>query len=322
MLTEFAFTPSIFDEDAHEDKEAWREQLKELGRNLFPRVSACPVVVSDLYAGSWNQVADQTVKRIKDQRARLLCEGILQKMRETLVSRPVCGDWPDEDIAWGREAIASDKAESIERIVANAATKNALLEEYKLIRSLEEVEEGGFWRGIVSDASPKMIIKDQIELLKKLWMHSEWIALINPFSCGNEQDFALHLISEAFGRSSDFGRPHFELHGQDDKKWMNIVNQVKSRLSVGQTVYMYHWPKLLDRIILAGSYSRESDGTKKKTVRWGVSMSHVAHGNEPSAPPTEWKLLRTEPLDYWFRKHVKEDAAGKPTPIPITPVTV
>ena len=45
MLTEFAFTPSIFDEDAHDDKEAWRDQLKELGRNMFPRVSAWPVVV-------------------------------------------------------------------------------------------------------------------------------------------------------------------------------------------------------------------------------------------------------------------------------------
>jgi hypothetical protein len=31
MLAEFAFTPSIFDETAHADSEAWREQLRELG---------------------------------------------------------------------------------------------------------------------------------------------------------------------------------------------------------------------------------------------------------------------------------------------------
>ena len=321
MLTEFAFTPSIFDEDAHEDKEAWRDQLKELGRNMFPRVSAWPVVVSDLYAGSWSQIADQTVKLIKDERARVLCEGILQNMRKTLVNRPVCGEWPAEDIGWGREAIASDKNEAIERIVANSSTRTALLGESTMIRSLDEVENGGFWRGIATDASPRMIIHEQISLLKKLWMHSEWIALINPFSCGNEQDFALELIDVAFGRSTDFGQPQFELHGQDDKKWVNIVNQVTGRLSSGQTVNMYHWPKLLDRMVLAGTFSLESDGARKKNVRWGVAMSHVAHGSEPNAPPTEWKLLRTEPLDYWFRKYVKEDAAIKPTPIPITPVT-
>jgi hypothetical protein len=321
MLTEFAFTPSIFDEDAHEDKDAWRDQLKELGRNMFPRVSAWPVVVSDLYASSWSQIADQTVKRIKDQRARILCEGLFQNMRKTLVTRPVCGEWPDEDIGWAREAIAAHHVEGIERIVTNIPTRMALLPEFSLIRSLDEVEDGGFWRGIVSDASPRMIITEQIDLLKKLWMHSDWIALINPFSCGSEQDFALNLISVAFGRASGFGTPQFELHGQEDKKWVNIVTQVRNRLSPGQTVHMFHWPKLLDRLVLAGTFSQESDGTRKKNVRWGVSMSHVAHGTEPNAPPTEWKLLRTEPLDYWFRKYVKEDAADKPAPTQIKTVT-
>lgn len=321
MLTEFAFTPSIFDEDAHDDIDVWRDQLKELGRNMFPRVSAWPVVISDLYSGSWSQIADQTVKLIKDQRARVLCEGILQNMRKMLVTRPVCGDWPDEDVAWGREAIASHRIEVIERIVANSSTKTALREEFTMIRSLDEVEEGGFWRGIASDASPRMIIGEQIGLLKKLWMHSEWIALINPFSCGNEQDFTLDLIKVAFGRAAGFGSPQFELHGQDDKKWVNIATQVRNCLSPGHTVEIYHWPKLLDRLVLAGTLSSESDGSKKKSVRWGVSMSHVAHGAEPNVPPTEWKLLRTEALDYWFRKYVKEDAPAKPTPTLIVPLT-
>jgi len=318
MLTEFAFTPSIFDEDAHSDKEAWRDQLKELGRNMFPRVSAWPVLVSDLYAGSWSQIAEQTVKAIKDQRARILCEGILKNMLKTLVTRPACGDWPDEDVAWGREAIASHHIEPIERIVTNSSTKTIVLEEFRLIRSLDEVEDGGFWRGIVSDASPRMIITEQIDLLKKLWMHSEWIALINPFSCGSEQEFALALITVALGRDTCFGTPKFELHSQDDKKWVNIEAQIRDRLSHGQTVSIHHWPKLLDRMVIAGTFSLESDGTKLKNARWGVSMSHVAHGTEPNAPLTEWKLLRPEPLDYWFRKYVKEDAADKPTPNSVT----
>jgi hypothetical protein len=335
MLTEFAFTPSIFDEDAHEDKEAWRDQLKELGRSLFPRVSAWPVVISDLYAGSWNQVANQTVQRIKDQRARLLCEGILQNMRKTLVNRPPCGDWPDEDIAWGREAIASDKAESIERIVANAATKAALLDEYNLIRSLEEVEEGGFWRGIASDASPKMIIADQVQLLRKLCLHSHWVALINAHTSTNESDFALELLQTAFNRPADFAVVKFELHTQEPQNCMDeadrqnrlrnvsshVSRQVRSRLAASQSVDLYFWPKLLDRLVISGTYSVDSERKQRKSPRWGVSMNHVARGSEVNAAPTEWKLLRREQLDYWFRMYVSEDAVNKPTPINITPFT-
>ncbi len=50
-------------------------------------------------------------------------------------------------------------------------------------------------------------------------------------------------------------------------------------------------------------------------------MSHVAHGADPNAPPTEWKLLRREQLNYWFRQFVEEDAADKPAPTTIRPGT-
>lgn len=49
-------------------------------------------------------------------------------------------------------------------------------------------------------------------------------------------------------------------------------------------------------------------------------MNHVARGSDADAAPTEWKLLRREQLDYWFRKYVLEDAADKPMPTTITPV--
>lgn len=334
MLTEFAFTPSIFDENAHDDKEAWRDQLKELGRNLFPRVTTWPVVVSNLYAGSWTKTADQTVRGIKDQRARHLCEGILQNMQKILVDRPHCGDWPDEDIAWGREAIASDKVESIERIVADSKTKAALLENYNQIRSLEEVEDGGFWRGIASDASPKMIIADQVQLLRKLCLHAEWIALINAHTSTNESDFALELVQTTFNRPASFTSVKFELHTQEPQKCVdesdlqnrlrNVTNHisglVRNRLAASQSVDLYFWPKLLDRLLIAGTYSEDSDGNLQKSPRWGVSMNHVARGADADAAPTEWKLLRREQLDFWFRKYVFEHASDKPTSTTITSV--
>ena len=57
MLTEFAFTPSIFDDEANADPAAWHEQIRELGLNMFPRVSACPVMVCNLFDGGPAHVA-------------------------------------------------------------------------------------------------------------------------------------------------------------------------------------------------------------------------------------------------------------------------
>jgi len=159
MLTEFAFTPSIFDEDAHEDKEAWRDQLRELNSSMFPRTSAWPIVVSDLYAGSWSSHILPYVERIQDHVAKKHCQGLLTNMERMLVVRPDCRDWPnDNDVAWSREAVATHLIEPIDRIVSVVSTKQAMAGEFSLIRSIDEVMDAGFWQGIKSDASPRFMI--------------------------------------------------------------------------------------------------------------------------------------------------------------------
>src|SRR5208283_1537762 len=112
MLAEFAFTPSIFDESVHPDRDVWIEQIRELGSTLFPRTAAWPVMISNLYSGSWYHTALAIVKAINDPRVRVLCENILKNAASSLVLRPALGDWPgDDSVVWGREAIASHQAE-------------------------------------------------------------------------------------------------------------------------------------------------------------------------------------------------------------------
>lgn len=333
MLTEFAFTPSIFDEDAHEDKEAWRDQLRELTAAMFPRTSVWPVVVSDLYAGAWSSHVVPYVDKIQDHRAKRYCQALLTNMQRMLVVRPECGDWPyEDDIAWCREAIATNTVEPIERIISVRPTKESVIEEFALVRSIDEVEDAGFWRGIDADASPRMIIAEQVDLLRKLCLHSQWVALINPYGFGNEQDFTLQLLDIALSRDSKFGTIHFELHAQEpdvsdatekatrqQNVTNNMVRSIRPKLTGLNSVELYFWPKLLDRILVAGNYVKQSDGTHRKSPRWGVSMSHLAHGTDPDATPTEWKLLRRERLDAWFRQFASEDAADKPVPTTISP---
>lgn len=335
MLTEFAFTPSIFDEEAHNDKEAWRDQLRELISSMFPRTGVWPVIVSDLYAGSWSSHVVPYVEKIKDHRAKKYCQDLLTTMQHRLVIRPECREWPyDEDIAWCREAVASNMIEPIERIVSVEATKTMMAGEFDSIRSIEEVLDGGFWRGIASDASPRMIIAEQVALLRKLFIHSEWVALINPYAFGNEQDFTLKMLEIALNRHSTFGPVMIEMHAQgpdvsdaaeratrQNNVTSNMAYKIQPKLKGSNTVELYFWPELLDRIVIAGNYVEESGGNRRKSPRWGVSMSHVAHGTDPDADPTEWKLLRPERLGDWFRKFVAENAVNKPTAKLITPVT-
>jgi hypothetical protein len=335
MLTEFAFTPSIFDEDAHEDREAWQDQLRELRSAMFPRTSAWPVIVSDLYAGSWWSHIQSYVDKIEDHRAKKACRELMTGIQRMLVVRPECGEWPHEDDAlWCREAIATNAVETIERIVSVQATKEIAPDEFTMVRSLNEVTESGFWRGIDSDASPRMVIAEQVDLLRKLCLHSQWVALVNPYGFGNEQDFAIQLLGIALNRAPSFGPIHFELHAQEPDvsdvneraiRMRNVASNMNRRiqpmLAGTHSVELYFWPKLLDRILVAGHYTRESNGNQRKAARWGVSMSHVAHGNEPNAAPTEWKLLRRERLTDWFMKYADDNAPSKPTPTKITAVT-
>ncbi len=328
MLSEFAFTPAIFDEAAHDDKVAWCDQLRELTSAMFPRTSVWPVVVSDLYSGSWSSHVLPYIEKIHDHRAKKYCQGLLTNMQRMLVVRHDCGDWPSEDdAAWCREAIATHAIEPIDRIVSVRTTKDSSSDDFAIVRCIDEVEDGGFWRDINSDASPRMVIAEQVQLLRKLCLHSEWVALINPYGFGMEQDFTVQLVALAMRRSTKFGKLHLELHVKEpeesdlqerSRKQQNVTGNmfrlIQPKVTAGNSVEFYFWPRLLDRIVIAGNYVKQSDGNLRKSPRWGVSMSHVAHGTEPDAVPTEWKLLRRDALDRWFRGFVSENAPGKPIP--------
>ena len=329
MLSEFAFTPAIFDEDAHDDKEAWCDQVRKLTFSMFPDTSAWPVVVSDLYAGSWSSHIEAYVNSIQDHRAKKFFIEFATRMKQRLVTRPYCGDWPNEDdAAWCREAIATHAVEPIDRIISVRKTKNSPGDDFSIVRCIDEVEDGGFWHDINADATPRMVIAEQARLLCKLCLHSEWVALINPYGFGNEQDFVIEVLALAMQRNAKFGKIHFELHAnQPDesdpvelaRKQHNVTNnmtyKIKPKLTAENTAELYFWPKLLDRVIVAGNYVKISGGAMRKKPRWGASMNHFARRDEPDAAPTNWNLLRHEALDRWFREFVAENVTRKPTPV-------
>jgi hypothetical protein len=328
MLTEFALTPSVFEQDAQVDLELWREQLRDLGNRMFPVVSAWPVMVSDLHAGSWHELAKQTVKSITDQKARFLCQGILENSAKVLVTRPSVADWPSTAVEWGKEAIDSHAAEPIERIVSCKPAYDVLSANCNFIRCITEVPDAGFWKDVSADQSPPMKILDQVRMLRKLCVHSEFLCLITPHIYGgsdDETDFAIEIIRSTFRRPEGFRKPQIEVHteayepdtaaSEYTAKLGRLINAVgrslQTALRAGETIRLVIWPKLLDRLVIAGVYAEATGGIGRRSPRWGISMNHIARRrDEKAAAFTEWKLLKRDSFGRWFDQYCRDSVTG------------
>ena len=339
MFSEFALTPSIFDEEAQGDMDEWLDDIRELGAAMFPRVSASPVMVSNLYDGGWHAVAQQVVAAVSDHRARDLCQRLLTQITSTLVSRPACKDWPEDENGWVHEAMASAEDEAIDRIIATRTAQQALFSECKCVRSVSEVRDAGFWKGISASQSPEMRVADQVTLIRKLCLHSEFLCFLSPRIYGGSDDetgFAAEMIRSAFRRPCGYRQVHVEVHTEGPKcdpgdgkfhlRMSNLVGnistQLRPALGVGNEVTLYVWPKLLDRFMIGGVYVEGADGTRERSPRWGISMQHIARGGDKhmSLPATQWDLLNRDSLTRRFTQYFKQGVAGflPPSPVVIT----
>lgn len=321
MIGEFAFTPSVFAADAHPDGEIWRENLRELGTQMFPKTAAWPVMVADLYDGAWFKLVLNSVKSIKEDKVRILCEGILENIRSSLVYRPgTDAGWPIDDIAWAREALVSSKVEPIDRIVSCRIVQEALIREGHNLRSIDEAQATGFWSDITSQWHQSMDLKSQVKAVRKLALYSEFLCVITPHARGtadDETEFIRRVIQSAFARPDGFPKVEIEVHSEgpdnpskDDfadrlkKTGNNLKTSLSQVLLVGQSVRLMLWPKLLDRYLIAGVYTVTSGGKRVRSPRWGISMQHIARPLDERAakPPTPWSLMTRIQLGDIFNR--------------------
>lgn len=322
MIGEFALTPSVFDEEAHPDAESWREQLRELGSAMFPKTAAWPVMVANLYDGSWHAIATTTVDAVKESKARVLCENLLDKIGKSLVFRPNAKpEWPIDDLAWGREALAAHAIEPIERIVSCRKVQNTLAGEGHSVRCVDEVNAEGFWRDICSQWDQQLTIPSQIHAIRKLTLHSEFLCLITPHVRGtgdDETDFTLEMIRASLRRPAGYPAVEIEVHteGPDNQKSTDFAHRLRnatgntttsllSALQNGQSLRLVLWPKLLDRYLIAGVYTETSAGKRIRSPRWGISMQHIARRVDAKEvkPPTPWSLLTHIQLGDMFNRY-------------------
>jgi len=313
MLAEIAITPSIFDEAVHPDLELWKEQLRELGSWMFPKIGPSPVMISDLFGGSWKKIILDNVKSIKDQKARLYAKDIFTNLSKTLVCRPAIGQWPGEDsFSWGREAILSNNLEPIDRIIGCKLVHEVISKESSFFRCIDEVKDSGFWKNVESSWQQSMNIKDQIKALRKLCLHSQFLCLATPYIKGggdDETDFAVSIIKSAFTRPPEYLPVEIEIHTalpdppvNSERLISNITSAIKSNLMLNQKVRLVLRSSFLDRYLIAGNHAKMSDGSTHKKPMWGVAMTHIARKQDgkKGIPPTPWNLLNKDPLMQVF----------------------
>lgn len=325
MIGEFAFTPSVFAPEAHQDRESWRENLRELAAEMFPKTAAWPVMVANLYDGAWFNLVLNAVKEIKEDRTRILCEGILENIHNSLVHRPgTDAGWPMDDIGWGREALASSDIEPVDRIVSCRTVQDMLAPEGHTLRCIDEVQATGFWKNITSQWLQPMDLNSQVQTIRKLAVYSEFLCVITPHARGtadDETEFIRRITQTAFTRPPGFPAAEIEVHseGPDNptkndfsdrlrRAATNLTISLTEVLHPRQTVRLVLWPKLLDRYLIAGVYTASSGGKRMRSPRWGISMNHIARPLD-DRPATSWSLMTRSQLGDVFNRH----CTGTPT---------
>ena len=326
MLIEFAFTPSIFDDQVNSDEATWQEQLAKLAERMFPAGYPWPVIVANLHGGTWKHEANRQIQKISNHRIKTDAMKLFSMIDKVLIERPAFLDWPDDQLAWCKEAIGSGKTEPIDRIVACRFAMGDLEPTLKPVRCISEVKGSGFWSGIPADDSPLMEIDHQIKQLNKLSFHAGFLCLVTPHINGggdDESDFAIELVRSAYRKPSGTPRCLVEIHTEGprdsvpgDVAFEKFVSGVRGKIShdlgTGFRYTLVFWPKLLDRLVIAGDLTEDADRNQVKRPRWAISMSHIARrvDKNKALPPTEWKLLKIERVRSWSAIFCKEPLSG------------
>ncbi len=320
MLKEIAFTPHIFDEESNIDNADWPNQLRILGERMFPWNSPSPFVVSNLYDGSWESQAGMYIRQLSPN-VKPIAQSMLTKLKDVLVSRPACGDWPgDEETKWANEAIKFiGKEAGIDKLVTSSHCENISDKTEAGVHSIIDVSKNGFWSKLISSGDVPMIIRKQIEKLKLICLHASYIAISSAYITGGTDDetrFVREMIKFIANRPKEYVESVVDIHcyikkeqNANDKIIENIKRTFRRFVSDRLCIKLFFWPKefVRDRILLAGD-ATSVNGKPRFKVRWAIFMGHIARPKEHSdADITHWSLLDAKEMNHRYKRWYQTD---------------
>ena len=105
------------------------------------------------------------------------------------------------------------------------------------------------------------------------------------------------------------------LQGRKDGKaleqtWLhNVKESFLECMRPGEKLRLVFWPKLLERLIIAGTTAEMQSGDLQRAPRWCVHMGHVALPKDPDEE-TEWTLLGADRVNHWFSRYCCDGVDG------------
>ncbi len=305
MYTEIAFTPHIFDEDCNTDNEKWYLGIYNLGQGLLPKTAAEPIILSDIYGGSCLNEAVANISRIKDHRVRVLAQSCAQKMSKLSVIRPSESDWPQSEQDWLGECENSFVNFPMGRVLISNSHHQHIITQMPAFSIYDPADDqSGFWNDIQSQGRVNMNLDDQVNLLRPICVHADYIAIKSPQIRGGSDDetvFAARIIQSALNRPTNYPEIKvIEFHLDDqhnsnhDNSVINIIQLVRritAKSNTGLKINFYFWPHYTDRELVAGLLKNGI-----KSPRWGISMNHIARPADTSGSTT-WNIIAQKNLD-------------------------
>lgn len=296
MLTEYALTPHLFDDQYNAEQPEWLDRLRAFGQRLLPADSSrvCNTVVSDLCDGSWYATGFQPLiqdleRRQGEDRTTLTALALLKTLRprleDCLVKRPFCSELlPDTEEQWACEAENS--------IIRSQLPIHRIVGSHRLTpgpqrHTLPRTQEEAFWDTVAATRTIPADVGQQLGAVQRMCSFYSFLAFASPqvsaLGSGKDLTFAIELAKAAFRRPRDFPPPQrIDIHAQGmmggDTQRHQQAGQILQRIQdeLGRAAFkvrVFLWRTIKERRLLVG-HSDGSDAHPR--VIWGVAMTHVA----------------------------------------------
>lgn len=312
MLTEYALTPHIFDDEHNAENPLWLDQLRAFGNRLLPIDDEQTVntVIANLYGGSWFesnilQLIESLESRRCDstnaQSAYNLLRQLRTRIQRHLVTRPAKNsNYPSEEEDWCQEAFKIDEETDIpiHRIVSSAKMQVS----DKWFR-LDQTNTDGFWDRVPDREWIEAKVEKQIDCIKKLCSFYSFIGITSPhissLGLGRDLNFAIKVIKTAINKENGLDRVRrIDIHTEwpcrgsmsreqfSDGILEKIHDEIGEKIKI---IRLYLWRSLLERHLMFGN----ATGGDKPNVIWTVSSTHFARPDTdgPDQDPATFTLL-------------------------------
>lgn len=324
MLKEFALSPHLFDEKHHSGgDQSWLDLIGLFFRLAHPPGQAHLVVVSDLRDGQWKQTVDHLIDNASPH-VKTSLFALKSKLKEMLVQRPACLASATSEDEWLHEADVSRVKSNIDRVVSTSRWGNP--SDLKRVKCISDVASEMFWPEMAPSRCPRTEIGEQIAVLSPVVTHSEFLSFASAhldIHGDKDLDFVIEMVKAARSRQAGFTPfKQLDLHTRGDvdsgarqRQATRIFDRIKVELGEPfPQIRIFFWPRLLERVLLAGSLS---DGVPTPNVRWVIAMTHVVRprSDPPDGDPPTWTVLPQKPASKWasrFYSIAAKPFAGSP----------